>query len=74
MRFKLPKSGDTRVVEGFLFLPKEINDEIRWLELAYWEETFRATYMDARFKWRPDRWLTFTEYYFEKYGIDLTKI
>jgi hypothetical protein len=35
-----PKLGDIRRVTKFLFLPKVINDELRWLEKA----TYRQMY------------------------------
>lgn len=30
-----PKIGDTRIIKKFLFLPKRIGVDIRWLEFAY---------------------------------------
>jgi hypothetical protein len=30
----LPREGETRVVSGFLFLPKVVNHQWRWLEEA----------------------------------------
>lgn len=33
-----PKVGDKRTVSRFLLFPLEINNEIRWLEHATWEE------------------------------------
>ena len=40
MRFKMEKRrlGETRTVNGFLFFPKWIDGEMRWLEKAYWVE------------------------------------
>ena len=32
------EEGDTRMKKGFLFLPKKINKEWRWLEKALWRE------------------------------------
>ncbi len=32
MRWNKPKPGDTRVVKKFLWLPRTINGETRWLE------------------------------------------
>ena len=37
------KEGETRIKSGFLFLPKEIKDEWRWLEEARWKETVIKT-------------------------------
>lgn len=42
--------GLTRKKTGFLFLPKVINNEMRWLELASWIEVY-AHYT------REDRWV-----------------
>lgn len=30
-----PKEGDIRIIKKFLFFPKKIEDETRWLESAY---------------------------------------
>ena len=43
MRFKFKpaekeQEGDVRTIKKFLFLPKWINDEVRWLEVAYIEQ------------------------------------
>jgi len=37
-----PEYGDKRVTTKFLFLPKKINGQTRWLEFAKYEEVFRA--------------------------------
>ncbi len=56
MRFKkkektgLPKYGEFRQVSRFLFLPKTINEETRWLELGHWVEMYQD-------KWHTIRWL-----------------
>jgi hypothetical protein len=41
MRWKKPNDGDTRIFRTFLFLPRTLNGETRWLEKArikqrYW--------------------------------------
>lgn len=43
MRWITPKLNDKRIRSGFLFLPKCINGETRWLEFAYWEEMYVET-------------------------------
>lgn len=48
------KAGQIRRNKGFLFFPKEINEEVRWLEYAHWEEVFDPRYHDM---WRPIRWI-----------------
>jgi len=37
-RKKQPKEGATRVKSGFLWLPKYIKGEWRWLETATWKQ------------------------------------
>lgn len=38
---KPPGNGDTRIKTGFLLLPKNINDEIRWLQKSSWVQIYR---------------------------------
>ena len=45
MRWKAPQVGDTRTRSGFLFLPKTINGETRWLERAEWTERFSGVHV-----------------------------
>jgi hypothetical protein len=54
-----PNLGDTREVRAFLWLPKRINGETRWLERAVWEESYiRLLMSDWVFiGWRANRWL-----------------
>lgn len=44
MRIKHPMVGDTRERSGFLFFPKTINYETRWLEWARWEQERRDSF------------------------------
>jgi hypothetical protein len=62
MRWTDPKEGDTRVRSGFLFFPKTINGEERWLEWARWEERYEVwTEMWAVDSgWVPIAWLSDT--------------
>ncbi len=60
MRHKIEKSaesGDCRQRAGFLWLPKEINDEIRWLEFAFWTEQLKSGLMEDGPRWEGTRWL-----------------
>lgn len=41
MRYNTPKIGDIRKRSGFLWLPKEINHEVRFWEYAEWEEEYK---------------------------------
>ncbi len=64
---KTPKCGDYRFIRGFLFLPKRIGNETRWLEFALWEEHYggivkrpddKSKYLyTGVYKWRPTEWL-----------------
>ena len=45
--------GTTRIRSGFLFLPKRIYGELRWLEFAKWEER-----LDSDFDWLRIRWIS----------------
>ena len=40
MRKIYPETGTIRVKTRFLFLPKWIDHEVRWLEVATWEERY----------------------------------
>jgi len=40
MKIKLPKMGEKRTIEGFLFLPRGNGGNIRWLEYAKWMEEY----------------------------------
>ena len=46
----LPREGETRQVSGFLFLPKGVKHQWRWLEDATWYEQY--TYSESAWnKW-----------------------
>jgi hypothetical protein len=50
MRFKKQPKEYLRTKQGFLFLPKTIKDETRWLEFAKWYQihiTWECGYMDS---------------------------
>lgn len=50
-----PGLGHFRARWGFLFFPKNIAGEVRWLEFARWEERFtRGKLYDS---WWEIRWL-----------------
>jgi hypothetical protein len=48
--------GSHRAREGFLFLPKYIDGEVRWLEYAYWEDIRTSV------GWAAWEWLCEDEY------------
>ena len=53
-----PKIGEHRSVSGFLWTPKTIGDETRWLERASWTEqyvTVGSGYAYWR-EWRASEW------------------
>lgn len=49
-----PEIGDCRVKVAFLWLPKKINNEWRWMEWAAWEEQYDE-YKGSW--WLATRWL-----------------
>ena len=55
---RAPSPGDFRDRGAFLFFPKTINGQTRWLEFATWTEKFvDATYCtDGTVYWLPIRW------------------
>lgn len=55
MRQKLPSDGDRRTVERFLWFPKTLENERRWLERARWEERYLVGSF-GRY-WIAKRWL-----------------
>lgn len=44
--------GETRIREGFLFLPMHIYGDWRWLERATWKEQ-----VNDDFHWIPVEWI-----------------
>jgi hypothetical protein len=62
MRSKVekPKPGDRRTVRGFLWFPKEINGESRWLESGEWQEEYLPGIANGgntvMAHWDPIRW------------------
>lgn len=61
MRHDLPKRNTTRTRKRFLFLPKCVDRQVRWLEIAEWKEQL-VEYRDGdtgffRLRWEPIRWV-----------------
>lgn len=57
MRRRLAHWGKERMRQGFLWWPKEIGNDWRWLEDARWvEECRKGAFTGKRF-WLPLRWL-----------------
>lgn len=52
-----PKMGDKRERTGFLYLPKTIGLETRWLEFASWREEYFPTGYVGDSAWYPFEWL-----------------
>ena len=40
MKWNTPITGDKRIIKKFLFLPKEINHEVRWFENVNIEQVY----------------------------------
>ncbi len=65
MRAKLkqpnyPQEGDIRIRHGFLLFPKVINNELRWLETAWWEEHYQSMLgedSEINGYWHATKWL-----------------
>jgi hypothetical protein len=62
MRFEIkpgPKNGNRRIRTQFLLFPKTIDYEIRWLEIASWEEEYESNYFNYNefCKWQGLRWI-----------------
>lgn len=56
----LPSAGDYRLRHGFLFFPRSLEEELRWLEQARWEEQYvRNVGRDIpAFVWKATRWMS----------------
>jgi hypothetical protein len=50
---KIYHMDEVRIREGFLFFPKRIREDVRWLEYARWEERFYGAYLG----WDGTRWI-----------------
>jgi len=59
MRWHRPVDGQTRIKRRFLLLPKEIKLEVRWFEIARWEEMYSADL--ACGGWYKTRWIDYKE-------------
>jgi len=64
MRFKhtRPENSSQRIVTKFLWLPRTINDETRWLETTSWLETCTHytdhNNQDAGWEWIAEKWMS----------------
>lgn len=59
MKILHPNHGDCRSKKKFLFFPKRINYETRWLEVAKWSEVykeFNPYTRDRRGWWDAKEW------------------
>jgi hypothetical protein len=55
MKFKHPSEGSVRIKKKFLFFPKRIRGETRWLMVAEWQEKYSDCIKSGY--WLEDRWL-----------------
>lgn len=64
MRWDVSKPGHNsgRIKSGFLFFPKKINNEWRWLERAKWQQIYHRD--------SSDPCLTRTNYWYNSEWID----
>lgn len=51
-----PQIDEIRIRTGFLWFPKTLEFQTRWLEVASWEEEYNWVY-DGGFYWEPLRWV-----------------
>lgn len=54
-----PKENDTRLIHRFLFVPRKINDEWRWLERAQIQQewvSFNNYHDKLEWYWRDRLW------------------
>ena len=54
------KPGDERTVTAFLFFPRWIGEEVRWLEKATWKEVAVRSVGDVGIpcvEWEPKEWI-----------------
>ena len=56
MRFYGHKDGEIQIKTGFLFFPKEIGTEIRWLETATWAKRYYRFLSGPGGFWIDKRW------------------
>lgn len=55
MRWKLPKSRDTRIITKFLLFPRKVGNEIRWLETVKIKQRFVVPFEGSSGYWE-DLW------------------
>ena len=54
---RVPQVGEVRRKEAFLFLPKRVVDETRFLERAIWEEKYLTLTSEEAEVWVPIAWV-----------------
>lgn len=55
MRWKKQELEEARIKTKFLLFPKEINGEVRWLEIATWSQTLENSW-DGLY-WKDVEWI-----------------
>lgn len=53
---KTIEKGKIETVKKFLWFPKRIGDEVRWLEVASWERIYRVS-LDRGGYWDNRKWV-----------------
>jgi hypothetical protein len=53
------KLGDTRTLCRFLWTPKTIGLEVRWLEKATWKEMYARNPLTGATYWKPFDWVLY---------------
>jgi len=52
-----PPEGTTRIVKGFLFFPKHLNGQTRWLEIATWKKEAIYYQGTSIIFWKDTEWV-----------------
>ena len=86
MRWKdkpISKVGDKKIVTKFLWFPKKINRETRWLEKATWEEEYQqiceseeecySCLCSCLCKWIETKWINYPPKETERFKNKLYK-
>ena len=60
-----PKIGDTRIVKRFLLFPKNLNNDVVWLEVAHIRQCiYHGDYFG--YTWKDQEWVDIKQEFIEK--------
>jgi hypothetical protein len=49
--------GEKRVIKKFLFVPKTLENQTRWLEWSYICQTVDCEFGDSKYRWKDRFWV-----------------